>query len=221
MNSFILKAIGSLCAFLFASFFAPAQTFVWEKASEKEGIVVYTSSVSSSSLKAYRGEVEVRTTLSAVVALITDVENFSKWMPRTANPKLIKGTRENYIYYIETPAPWPVQNRDAVSEVTVKQDSKTLKVRIEFQSASGHVPLREGFLRIPHSKGLWELTPRPNGLVHIIYQAHADPGGQVPAWLSNQVVTETPFDALKNLRLEVAKPAYAQARLPFIREPAF
>jgi hypothetical protein len=60
MNSFILKAIGSLCAFLFATFFAPAQTFVWEKASEKEGIVVYTSSVNGSSLKAYRGEVEVR-----------------------------------------------------------------------------------------------------------------------------------------------------------------
>lgn len=221
MNSFILKAIGSLCAFLFATFFAPAQTFEWKKASEKEGIVVYTSSVNGSSLKAYRGEVEVRTTLSAVVALITDVENFSNWMPRTANPKLIKGTRENYVYYIETPAPWPVQNRDAVSEVAVKQDPKTLKVRIEFQSASGHMPPREGYLRIPHSKGLWELTPRPNGFVHIVYQAHADPGGQVPAWLSNQVVTETPFDALKNLRLEVAKPAYAQARLPFIREPAF
>jgi hypothetical protein len=217
-----LTKISALCFLLcFGTVSAWAQKFDWQKTLEKDGVIVYTSSVNGSSLKAYRGEVEVRATLSAVVALITDVEHFSKWMPRTAKPKLVKGTRENYIYYIETPAPWPVQNRDAVSEVTVKQDSKTLKVRIEFQSASGHVPLRDGFLRIPKSEGFWELTPRPNGMVHIIYQAHADPGGQVPAWLSNQVVTETPFDALKNLRLEVAKPAYAQARLPFIREPAF
>ncbi len=221
MNSFILKMDGLLFMLFFTALIAHAQTFDWKKASEKEGIVVYTSSVKGSSLKAYRAETEVRSTLSALVALITDVENFSNWMPRTANPKLIKGTRENYVYYIETPAPWPVQNRDAVSEVTVKQDSKTLKVRIEFQSTTGHVPPREGFLRIPHSKGLWELTPRPNGLVRIAYQAHADPGGQIPAWLSNQVVTETPFEALKNLRIEVAKSTYAQARLPFIREPAF
>jgi hypothetical protein len=220
MNSFVLKMDGLLFMLFFTALIAHAQTFDWKKASEKEGIVVYTSSVKGSSLKAYRAETEVRSTLSALVALITDVENFSNWMPRTANPKLIKGTRENYIYYIETPAPWPVQNRDAVSEVTVKQDSKTLKVRIDFQSTTGHVPPREGFLRIPHSKGLWELTPRPNGLVRIVYQAHADPGGQIPAWLSNQVVTETPFEALKNLRIEVAKSTYAQARLPFIREPA-
>ena len=49
-------------------------------------------------------------------------------------------------------------------------------------------------------EGRWTMTPKADGMVEVVYEAHTDPGGSVPSWLSNKFVVEAPFNTLKGMR---------------------
>jgi hypothetical protein len=37
-------------------------------------------------------------------------------------------------------------------------------------------------------------------MVHLILEGYADPGGYIPAWLYNMVITDTPINVIKKVR---------------------
>ena len=42
-------------------------------------------------------------------------------------------------------------------------------------------------------------------MTKIIYEVNADPGGKIPKWLVNDMISDFPFYSLKNLRALVMK----------------
>lgn len=48
-------------------------------------------------------------------------------------------------------------------------------------------------------KGFWRFIPEKEGRIKVIYQIHADPGGDIPSWLANAVAVDSPFNTLKNM----------------------
>ena len=205
---------------LFFLFFSCSTTFGqinWKLAADKDGIKIYTSLVPDSKIKAVRVECEVDASAKQLVALLLDVNASPEWIYHTKSCSLIKQVSPSELYYYsEVSLPWPTENRDFVAHLKVTQDPRTKVVTIDGPAVPGLVPVKKGIVRIDHSSGKWVITPLRNSHSGVEYTLHVDPGGSVPAWMVNMFATNGPMQIFEKLKLQIQKPAYKNAAVPFI-----
>lgn len=197
----------------------PAAGDKWELSLNHPDVKVYTRPVQGSSFVELRGITLIRTSISAVVALLNDVEFNPRWVPRSGGVTILKqvSPKEAYVRGIIL-APWPFYDRDTVVHFLLKQDPDTLVVTIEMTSMADYYPLQKGYVRVSRMSGFWKITPMADSMVEVIYQIHADPGGVLPAWLVNRFAVRHLFKTLINMRQAVKKEEYRSVTLPYVTE---
>ena len=207
-------------AFFISLFLLIAQADVfaqsaWKLSTDKEGIKIYTSEVPNSKVKAVRVECEINATMAQLVAVLMDVNRSAEWIYHTKSCELIKRVSVDELYYYsEIDLPWPASNRDFVAHLTVTHNPVTKVVVIDGPAVAGMVPVKEGIVRIANSTGRWILTPDGPDKVKINYTLHADPGGNIPGWITNMFATNGPLQIFRKLKIQVQKPAYKNAAIP-------
>ena len=136
--------------FLFTALFSLSTVILaaqnnWELRKDEDNIKVYTKEVKGYSIKASKVTSVLETTLSQLVAVLMDAENFYKVIPTSKSSKLLKKTSDNKrIYYVSTKAPWPVTDRDGVYAMNFSQDSKTKVVTVVVENLADYYPEQEG-----------------------------------------------------------------------------
>lgn len=197
-----LKAFLILLGILVSvSVFASDATNGWDLAKESDGIKVYTRNVSDSDFKEFKGVMQVKTTVDALVALVNDAKACPKWIDTCVEGKVLKKVSDNERYcYTLSEAPWPVSDRDAITHSITNRDEKTGAVTINITGAPNYIPEKKGITRVKMIKAMWSFTPKEDGYVEVVYQVHNDPGGSLPAWLINSVAVTQPFNTLRNMR---------------------
>jgi hypothetical protein len=96
------------------------------------------------------------------------------------------------------------------------QDAVTKVVTIDAPCVVDMVPVKPKVIRIANSTGKWVLSPLGNSSVKVVYTLHADPGGSIPAWLTNMFVTQGPSQSFKKLKVHLQKPVYKNIKLNYI-----
>ena len=114
--------------------------------------------------------------------------------------------------------PWPFIKRDSISLAQLSQNQQTRRVIITIKSVPRFIKPKPGYLRIIDMQGRWILTPRGKGLIHVVYEMRVDPGGNLPKWLVNAFSVDMPFETLVNLRKQIIKAKYVNARRSYIQE---
>lgn len=173
----------------------------WDFAKEKDGIKLFTRNELNSSLKSYRGEVTFKADIEKVNLLVGDVKNLDWWDKNISDIKVIDFKKDKSIrYYLIYHAPWPLSNRDIALESQITTDPLT-GVRTVFSKPIYHlVPEKKDLVRIKKYWQKWTVEPMDNGYVHVVLEGFVDPNGNVPSWLYNMVITETPFNVIYALR---------------------
>ena len=173
----------------------------WEFAKEKDGIKVYTREEPGSSYKAFKGEVELTAEMAQVSLMLEDVEQFDVWDEDVSEIRLLAREQGKYFkYYVVYNSPWPVSDRDLCVEATITDDPKTGVRLFQAKSVPEAMPEDEDLVRIIHYWQKWIIQPRENGKLLLTVEGYADPAGDVPAWLANMVITDTPLNMLKAIR---------------------
>ena len=191
----------------------------WKLSTATDGMKVYTSIVANSKIKAVKVECDLNTNLTQLVTVLLDVKTCPEWVYSAVSCALVKQVSPSELYYYsEVNLPWPAQNRDFVAHLTVTQNPETKVVTVDGPAVPGFVPEKKGIVRIEHSTGKWVISPLDDKHTHVVYTLQVDPGGAIPSWLVNLFATEGPVQIFKKLRLQVQKPAYREAELPFIKE---
>lgn len=188
---------------VFLSLTVMAQSYDWKLAKESEslGIKVFTSEVEGSNLDAFKGEMVVKEQLWRLLALLNDIKKAPKWVENCKSMELLEQKSEKEaIFYTVNHVPWPLLNRDLVSRVKTHVDEQTHAVTLNISAVAGVVDKKEKLVRIPMLKGFWRFIPVSKDEIKVIYQVHADPGGDIPAWLANAVAVNNPFNTLKNMQ---------------------
>jgi hypothetical protein len=210
--------VNLLLLFLTAGLTARSQSD-WELRTQKKGITVYTRTFPDSKFKAIKVELLLQTNLTRLVAVLLDVNTATDWVYATKSATLLKQVSPSeLIYYSEVRLPWPMSNRDFIARLIATQDPHTKVVTIDGPTIADYVPVKKDVVRVKHSEGKWIITPMGNGHLRVEYTLRTDPGGDVPAWLFNLFVTHGPLESFEKLQQQVQKPAYNNARLPFITE---
>lgn len=211
-----------LIAMLFATLFSinsQAASSEWELELEedKAELKIYTRKIEGSSLKEFKGEMLVDTTLSTIVALMLDSDAAPKWMHQCEKFEVVERVEEHHlIIHFINGAPWPVSDRDAVVSSKMYQNPETLEVRIDVKALNDYLPEDDDFVRIPRMAGFWSFTPQADKVL-VRYQVHAEPGGSLPAWLANSVVVDTPQYTMLNMLDMLELDKYKQAEISFIK----
>ena len=184
---------------LFAAFVTPNDVADWTLKKDKNGVKVYTRPVEGSSLKEFKGMVNIRTTAEAAKTLLLDLPSYPEWQHNCSKSSVLHKNNKNDIYGATlTDAPWPVQDREAIVRTQVVE--KDGSILLNMTATPDYIKPTKGVVRIPKMTGFWKITPRQNGMVEVIQQVHAGPGGRIPDWLANSAVVDTPYQTLVNMK---------------------
>jgi hypothetical protein len=85
-------------------------------------------------------------------------------------------------------------------EAVISADQATGAKLILAGSVPEAVPLNDELVRIGDYRQKWILQPKENGIVNIIIEGFADPAGDIPAWIVNMAITDTPLNILRAVR---------------------
>jgi len=178
----------------------------WNLEKQKDGISVYLSDVAGSSFKAVKVECTFPGNYAKLIALLTNVSQFSKWIYNNRTSSLLKQNAPlDFIYYSETHLPWPLSNRDAIIHMQIKTDSLPKFLTITGKGEPDLLPPIVSRVRVPHYKAYWKVTMPTANSIQISYLLEIDPGGAIPAWIANSFADKGPFETFSNIAEQMIK----------------
>ncbi len=186
-----------------------------------EHIDIYTRAMDGTNIKEFRAETVVDSSLSALVAATSDFPHLVDWMPHVARVTAVQTLSPSHVKaYVVIHSPWPLHDRDTFIDARVSQDPQTGVVTVSSHSIAGGKGLQSGCVRMPEMDTDWTFIPLGAHRVKVILRGFGLPGGIVPDWAANLVITELPYGSLKHLPAEIRLPAYRQAHFSDIVEPS-
>ena len=156
---------------------------------------------------------EIAAPVEVVHAVIDDVESYPKFMPYTAECRVLRRERNSVLAYQRISAPL-TSDRDYT--VRVRTSSKPAEggisyfSRWEAENALGP-PEKPGVVRVKLCEGSWLLEPIGPKATRATYTIYTDSGGAIPAFIKNtgsQIGIRKMFAAV---RKQVLDPKYSAA----------
>ena len=173
----------------------------WRLDLEKDGIKVYTAKAEQSQKMKFRGEANFQANIKALEKAFQDVNSISKWQYPSYDLKMMEESDNAKLVYMKQKAPsWAllVKDRDVVLKYSIHKDKNSLRVILN--SVSGKMEKQKGFVRLKSFEGEWLIQQINENEVSVRYEAFVDPGGVLPAAVTNTLVTDTPYKTLSLLR---------------------
>ena len=188
----------------------------WELQRDKSGIKVWTKDYPDSKFKQFKTETKIKASLENVVSVFLDIENMGLWYDRVEKVEMVEKISDmEGTYKIDFELPWPVADRVSAVRALLSHDPVTNVVRVDTNYEPGIIKDSDVLLvTIMHSE--WILTPTDEGFVHIYHKGYMDPGGSLPAWISNSGVKDGPVKTLTALK-EIL-PNYINTEVAFLKD---
>ena len=200
----------------------PASEGSWVRVVDQPdlGLTIDTRAMQGTNVREFRGETVVKATLASLMATIQDTERVPQWMPHVAKVTLVSPDKDQHSeIYLVIHVPWPLHDRDAFVDVRWSQDASTHAVHMVGRSRMAGAGLQVGCVRMPEMDMDWTFTPLGHGKVRVVFRGFGLPGGVVPNWAANLVVTELPEGSLKHLQVQVDLPRHQRVSMPGLVEP--
>jgi ribosome-associated toxin RatA of RatAB toxin-antitoxin module len=181
----------------------------WKFISNKDGVTLYRRQRPASYESRAIGEIAASTDL--VHAVIDDIESYPRFMPYTAECRVLKREGDSVVTYQRISAPL-TSDRDYT--VRVRSSSKRVEGGTIYlsqwntENALGP-PEKSGVVRVKLCEGSWLLEPAGPNTTRATYTIYTDSGGMIPSFIKNtgsQIGIRKLFAAI---RKQVRDPKYA------------
>jgi hypothetical protein len=195
--------IGSLCA---------QAALEWRLERDANGVRIESRAVLGWDIREMRGTARFDGRLSSLVAVIEDPSTAPLLNDFVVESKVVRRDGvSRYQVYTLTRMPWPLKDRDVVTQRVIERDGQTGAVTIIDEAVAGGMPENKGFIRIKRSHNRWSLTPAANGGVQIELLMLSDPAGPIPSSLISSMSVTTPFRMIEKLKALAQRPPYSEA----------
>ncbi len=181
---------------------------------------IFTCPVPTSDFLSFVAVATIDAPQHAVMSLLYDVEVATEWVWKTREMRVLQELSENEgrIVYQLVSAPWPVSDREIITRSQGYTDPETSEIFIKLECMANFLPKNDKYVRVPELEGAWNIIPLSEKQCRVVFRLHIEPGGEIPAWLANIAVIDTPYHTLVNLREMVKKEKYqTPVDAPFIQ----
>ncbi|TLV02156.1 START domain-containing protein [Dyadobacter luticola] len=183
---------------------SPGRPSQWKLVAEKGDIKVYNRLVPGSKVKALKAECVLNARVEEVVDLLLDIPAATKWVCHAKSCTILRKVSDREVfYYTEVSLPWPLDNRDFVTNLTISENPLTKVVTVEAPAVPGFLPEKKGLVRIKKSVSTWTITPVATEKVKVEYTLQVDPGGAIPAHIVNLFACQGPIETFTNMKKEL------------------
>ncbi|HET8706588.1 MAG TPA: START domain-containing protein [Pseudomonadales bacterium] len=189
----------------------------WKLVKDEDGIKVYTQPVEGSNFLEFKGVADLDASLPQCAGLVMSIPHMPKWMYGTTHAEQVSAVSDvDRVIYMVQHAPFPLKDRDLYVHNTLTQNADNSVVY-----AMDLMPEKAIDSKYVHVKKLHTrvtMIALSANKTHVEYRAHVDPGGKVPSWAANLVVTDTPFNTLKQAQ-EIIKTTKDSLTLSSVKNP--
>jgi hypothetical protein len=182
----------------------------WTFQKEKDGIKISSRPSPTSSFNDVRVEVDLHGSVDQLAAILLDVNKYTEWAYATRKSELIKQLGPTkLIYYSEIEVPWPATDRFFYALFEMTRDPAGKSIQVISASTPYDGPAPKDLVRVPYSKGSWNVTQISKNSVHVDYILELNPGGSLPAWILNLFSTKGPLETFENIKskMQLLNPA--------------
>lgn len=175
----------------------------WKLERNKNGIKVYTRSVSGSDIREFKALTTFNAPRLKIAEVLTRITDYQNWFPDVTDSRVLRiiNSRERIIYY-RVDVPWPAADRDCVMHLKVIPNEAKGETLLTMVDKNDEMPYLPGVERMAKVDGYWKLSTIGEK-TNIHYQFLADPGGNLPDWLVNMFLVDGPFDTVSALKKKV------------------
>jgi len=178
----------------------------WEFIKEKNGIRIYTCKQAGENLKSYKGVTDIKAPAEKVFSMIEDVNNTEWWDKNLTQIRVLHYEKNRSArYYLVYDLPWPVVDRDLCVDVAVTHDLLTGSGKITASPLSGVIPEHGDKIRIRNYRQTWTVTAAGREICHVELEGYVDPAGNIPDWISNMLITDSPVKVINSIKTRMEK----------------
>jgi len=171
---------------------------------------IFTCPVPSSDFLSFVAVATIDAPQHAVMSLLYDVDVATEWVWKTREMRVLQELSEDEgrIVYQLVSAPWPVSDREIITRSQGYMDPETSEIFIKLECMADFLPKNDKYVRVPALEGAWNIIPLSEKQCRVVFRLHIEPGGEIPSWLANIAVIDTPYHTLVNLREMVKREKY-------------
>jgi Polyketide cyclase / dehydrase and lipid transport len=177
---------------------------------KNDWLKIFTCPLPTSDFLSFVGIATIDAPQQAVMSLLYDIDVATEWVWKTREMRVLQELSEEdgRIVYQLVSAPWPVSDREIITRSTGYMDPETSEVFIKLECRADFLPLNDKYVRVPQLEGAWNIIPLSPTQSRVVFRLHIEPGGEIPSWLANIAVIDTPYHTLTNLREMVKREKY-------------
>lgn len=190
----------------------------WKKIGEYQQITGYTRTTNKSSIDAMKGVGIVDAPVAVVEALIRDFPAQTEYMYKckeamVVNTPEFKSSGDTIYDYNVTAMPYPVNDRDAVAKAVFTVDKATGTVYVHVEGIKTTYKQDKKRVRMPLVIVDYTLVPKGTDKTEVTYEALADPGGNLPAFIVNLLTKNLSIETISGIRKMVQKDKYKNVKV--------
>ena len=172
------------------------------------GIHIYSRPVKGSDVREFRGVTELNASMSELVTLLRQPQRAVEWLDQVQTVDIVEsqGSYQHLLYVVNS-MPWPVKSRDMYLHTYISQFS-TGTVIIDMMGAPDYAEPVAEHIRMTSLYGSWRFTPEGDGVISVVYQIFADPGGSLSSWAVNNTVADVFHNTMRNLQNTFEETSY-------------
>ncbi len=175
----------------------------WQLKKDKKGIKVYVRSVNETKVNMFKATATYSYPPEFVAKAVLDLDNYHKWIDGIAKGQLIDQISDTeFVFRQVVLLPFPYDNREVVQRSIVSK-RKNGEILIKITEANNIDEPLGGHVRMEVSHGYWLLKPTKTG-TEVTYSFLADPGENIPSWLINAFIVDSPYNSLLELKSYLA-----------------
>jgi hypothetical protein len=190
----------------------------WEKANESDGIIAFTRSPSEDNVHEIMAIGTVDVSVAVVEALLRDVAAQPEYVYLCTEAFVVdipglENTKDITYLYSRTGMPWPAYDRDVVVKAECMINEETGALLFQARSISADFKAQdERVVRIPKAIIEFVATPRGENKIELLYHIQMDPGGDLPAFIVNELSEDLAVKTIEGIREMVKKDKYKNAK---------
>ena len=173
----------------------------WKFVKENNGVQIYTRQEPGKSLKSFKGVADINESAEKVFTLIEDINHTEWWDKNLTQIKVLLYEKDKRAqYYLVYNMPPPFKNRDLSVKVEVTIDQATGESKIIAVPLSGVIPEHKDLVRIKNYRQVWTVKPIGKNKTHVELEFYVEPVDNLPEWLLNMVLINSPVNSIKGLK---------------------
>lgn len=221
----ILKFYILISFVVISGFVSAEQTMDDSLELDKDGIRIYIYNHEGSEISAFKAVTYIKASLDSILAVMFDNKSCTEWIHACDDSFILEDVSFNERYHYQIcDIPFPFKDRDFIFHSIMRQDPVTKIVDITISSKPNYCNDKNsdqcqkvnqsGLVRVTKSLGSYRLEPGKNS-IKVTWTQHTEPSGELPSWLVNQFIKDTPYLTLMKLADKVKEDKYHYAKLVY------